>query len=157
MEPPSEVIAALFEKTRALPAFRLRSAGDQSVANLWKVLDVARAYEAAGPATLRAVVRFLQEEAQAGREEGDSPVGEQAGAQVEVLTVHKAKGLEYPIVIVADLLSDQPPPPQVVVRHATGEGWLKIGSFEPQGWNAAKADENRQQEAEERRLLYTSP
>ncbi len=156
MEPPSDVIAALFEKTRALPAFRLRSAGDQSVANLWKVLDVARAYEAAGPATLRAVVAFLQQEAEGGREEGDSPVGEQAGAQVEVLTVHKAKGLEYPIVIVADLLSDQPPAPQLIVRHATQEGWLKIGSFEPQGWDAAKADEKRQQEAEERRLLYVA-
>jgi ATP-dependent exoDNAse (exonuclease V) beta subunit len=120
------------------------------------VLDVARAYEAAGPATLRAVVGFLQEEAQAGREEGDSPVGEQAGAQVEVLTVHKAKGLEYPIVIVADLLSDQPPHPQVVVRHATGEAWLKIGTFEPQGWDQAKVDERRQQDAEERRLLYVA-
>jgi ATP-dependent helicase/nuclease subunit A len=156
MEPPSEVIASLFDKTRVLPAFRLRTAGEQSVANLWKVLDVARAYEAAGPATLRAVVGFLQEEAQAGREEGDSPVGEQAGAQVEVLTVHKAKGLEYPIVIVADLLSDRPPASDVVVRHATGEGWLKIGGFEPQGWDAAKADEKRQQEAEERRLLYVA-
>jgi ATP-dependent exoDNAse (exonuclease V) beta subunit len=156
MEPPSEVIAALFDKTRALPAFRLRTAGEQSVANLWKVLDVARAYEAAGPATLRAVVGFLQEEAQAGREEGDSPVGEQAGAQVEVLTVHKAKGLEYPIVIVADLLSDRTPASDVVVRHATGEGWLKIGGFEPQGWDAARADEKRQQEAEERRLLYVA-
>ena len=156
MVPPSEVIAGLFERTRALPTFRLRSAGDQSVANLWKVLDVARAYEAAGPATLRAVVAFLQQEAEGGREEGDSPVGEQAGAQVEVLTVHKAKGLEYPIVIVADLLSDHPPAPQLVVRHATDEGWLKIGSFEPHGWEAAKADEKRQQEAEERRLLYVA-
>jgi hypothetical protein len=55
---------ALVVGTRALPAFRLRSAGDQSLANLWKVLEVARAYEAAGPATLRAVVRFLQEEAE---------------------------------------------------------------------------------------------
>ena len=156
MSPPSEVIAQLFERTRALPAFRLRSAGDQSVANLWKVLDVARAYEAAGPATLRAVVRFLQEEAQKGREEGDSPVGEQAGAQVEVLTVHKAKGLEYPIVIVADLLSDRRPLSDVVVRHATGEGWLKIGSFLPAGWEEAQAEEKRQQDAEERRLLYVA-
>jgi ATP-dependent exoDNAse (exonuclease V) beta subunit len=156
MEPPSEVIAALFERTRSLPAFRLRSAGEQSIANLWKVLDVARAYEAAGPATLRAVVRFLEAEAQAGREEGDSPVGDEAFAQVEVLTVHKAKGLEYPIVIVADLLSDRPPSSDVVVKHATGEGWLKIGGFEPSGWDAAKAEEKRQQEAEERRLLYVA-
>lgn len=156
IEPPSAVIQALFDKTRALPAFRLRSVGDQSVANLWKVLDVARAYEAAGPATLRAVVRFLQEEAQAGREEGDSPVGEQAGAQVEVLTVHKAKGLEYPIVIVADLLSDRRPASDLVVRHATGEAWLKIGSFLPAGWEEAQQEEKRQQDAEERRLLYVA-
>ena len=156
MQPPSEVIAALFERTRALPAFRLRSNGDQSVANLWKVLEVARAYESAGPAPLRAVVRFLQTEAQTGREEGDSPVGEQAGALVEVLTVHKAKGLEYPVVIVADLLSNRPPAPEVIVRHATAEGWLKIGTFEPAGWDAAKAEESRQQEAEERRLLYVA-
>jgi ATP-dependent exoDNAse (exonuclease V) beta subunit len=156
VEPPSAVIQGLFEKTRALVAFRLRAAGDQSVANLWKVLDVARAYEAAGPATLRAVVRFLQEEAQAGREEGDSPVGEQAGAQIEVLTVYKAKGLEYPLVIVADLLVDRRPQSSVVVRHATGEGWLKIGSFKPAGWEEALKEEERQQDAEERRLLYVA-
>jgi ATP-dependent exoDNAse (exonuclease V) beta subunit len=83
-------------------------------------------------------------------------VGEQAGAQVEVLTVHKAKGLEYPIVIVADLLSDRLPGPDAVVRHATGEAWLKIGGFEPQGWDAARADEQNQQQAEERRLLYVA-
>ncbi len=156
MEPPSEVIASLFERTRALPSFRLRPVGDQGVANLWKILEVARAYEAAGPATLRSVVRFLEGEAQAGREEGDSPVGEQAGAQVEVLTVHKAKGLEYPIVIVADLLSSRLPTGDVVVRHATGEGWLKIGAFEPDGWDQALGEEKRQQEAEERRLLYVA-
>src|SRR5262249_7708191 len=91
---PTAVIQVLFEKRRALPAFRLHSTGNQRVANLWKVLDVAPAYEAAGPATLRAVVRFLESEAQAAREEGDSSVGEPAGAQVEVLTVHRAKGLE---------------------------------------------------------------
>jgi ATP-dependent exoDNAse (exonuclease V) beta subunit len=83
-------------------------------------------------------------------------VGEQAGAQVEVLTVHKAKGLEYPIVVVADLLSGKPPTADVIVRHATGEGWLKIGGFAPVGWDEAKAAEAREQEAEERRLLYVA-
>jgi ATP-dependent helicase/nuclease subunit A len=83
-------------------------------------------------------------------------VGEQAGAQVEVLTVHKAKGLEYPILVVADLLSDRRPAPNVVVRHATAEGWLKIGSFEPAGWKEALEEEKRQQDAEERRLLYVA-
>ena len=146
----------LFEKTRALAAYRLRPEGDQLVANLWKTLDVARAYEAAGPTTLRTLVRFLEEETEGGAEEGDSPVGDQAGAQVEVVTVHKAKGLEYPIVILGDLLYGQPPAAKSVLRHAEGRGWLKIGGFEPEGWGEAVAAEKLQAAAEDRRLLYVA-
>ena len=156
VRPPSDVIVRLFEKTRALAAYRLRPEGDQLVANLWKTLDVARAYEAAGPTTLRTLVRFLEEETEGGAEEGDSPVGDQAGAQVEVVTVHKAKGLEYPIVVLGDLLYSQSPAPKSVLRHAEGRGWLKIGAFEPEGWGEAVAAEKLQGAAEDRRLLYVA-
>jgi ATP-dependent exoDNAse (exonuclease V) beta subunit len=153
---PSEVITQLFERTRVLPAFRAHPGGEQLVANLWKVLEVARAYEASGPATLRAVVRFLEEEARAGREEGDSPVGEQAGEHVEILTVHKAKGLEYPIVIVADLLKHRDRPADCIIDHARGEGWLEIGSFKPDTWAEREQWDKDQRDAEERRLLYVA-
>ena len=156
VQPPSVVIARLFERTRALAAFRLRPDGAQAVANLWKVLDVARAYEAAGPATLRAVVRFLEEQGEGGREEGDSPVGQEAGDQVEVITVHRAKGLEYPIVIVADLLYQQRTSVDAVVRHATGETWFKVAGLEPAGWEDARAAELQEEAAQERRLLYVA-
>jgi ATP-dependent exoDNAse (exonuclease V) beta subunit len=156
VRPPSDVIVRLFEKTRALAAYRLRPEGDQLVANLWKTLDVARAYEAAGPTTLRTLVRFLEEETEGGAEEGDSPVGDQAGAQVEVVTVHKAKGLEYPIVVLGDLLYGQPPAAKSVLRHAEGRGWLKIGGFVPEGWDEAVAAEKLQAAAEDRRLLYVA-
>jgi ATP-dependent helicase/nuclease subunit A len=154
--PPSEVIEDLFARTRSLPGFLLRPGGEQRLANLWKVLDVARSYEAAGPATLRGLVRFLEGEAQSGREEGDSPVGEAAHAAVQILTIHKAKGLEYPIVVVADLLSDRVPGTDVIVDHAAGEGWLRVGSFKPAGWAERDEWEARQREAEEKRLLYVA-
>jgi ATP-dependent helicase/nuclease subunit A len=154
--PPSEVIESLFSSTRSLPGFLLRPSGEQRLANLWKILNVARSYEAAGPATLRGLVRFLEGEAQSGREEGDSPVGEEAGAALQILTVHKAKGLEYPIVVVADLLSDRFPGADAILDHAAGEGWLKIGSFKPAGWAEREEWETRQREAEERRLLYVA-
>ena len=153
---PSEVIIQLFERTRALPAFRARPGGDQLVANLWKVLEVARAYEASGPATLRAVVRFLEEEGRVGREEGDSPVGGEAGAQLEILTVHKAKGLEYPIVIIADLLANRRPETDCIVDHAEGEGWLKVDRFKPGSWEEKRPWDIEQRDAEERRLLYVA-
>ena len=77
------IIEELFARTRALTSFLMRPSGAQMVANLWKVLESARAYEAAAPATLRAFVRFLQDEEASSRAEGDSPVGESIGASVE--------------------------------------------------------------------------
>ena len=109
IESPSVIVEELFARSRALTAFLMKPSGAQMVANLWKVLETARAYEAAAPATLRAFVRFLQDEEGSSRAEGDSPVGEPIGASVEIVTVHKAKGLEYPIVIIADLFTSKLP------------------------------------------------
>ena len=146
----------MFSRTRALAAFLARPSGAQAVANLWKVLETARAYEAAAPATLRAFVRFLQDEEASSQAEGDSPVGEPIGASVEIVTVHKAKGLEYPIVIVADLFTNRLPGGDCIIDHAAGRGWLKIGKFKPGGWEQQEEIENLEQDAEGRRLLYVA-
>lgn len=156
IEAPSVVIEELFARTRALTAFLMKPSGAQMVANLWKVLETARAYETAAPATLRAVVRFLQDEEASSQAEGDSPVGESIGASVEIVTVHKAKGLEYPIVIVADLFTDKLPAGDCIIDHAGRRGWLKIGKFLPDGWEERSEAEALQQDAEGRRLLYVA-
>jgi len=156
IESPSVVVEELFARSRALTAFLMKPSGAQMVANLWKVLETARAYEAAAPATLRAFVRFLQDEEGSSRAEGDSPVGEPIGASVEIVTVHKAKGLEYPIVIIADLFTSKLPASDCIIDHAATRGWLKIGPFRPEGWEQQSEVEARQQEAEGRRLLYVA-
>jgi len=156
IESPSVIVEELFAPTRALSAFLMTPSGMQRVANLWKVLETARAYEAAAPATLRAFVRFLQDEEASSRAEGDSPVGEAIGASVEIVTVHKAKGLEYPIVIVADLFTDRTPASDCIIDHAAKQGWLKIGRFKPAGWAERSQHEALQEAAEGRRLLYVA-
>jgi ATP-dependent exoDNAse (exonuclease V) beta subunit len=156
IESPSVIIEELFARTRALSAFLTKFSGAQMVANLWKVLETARAYEAAAPATLRDFVRFLQDEEASSHAEGDSPVGEPIGASVEIVTVHKAKGLEYPIVIVADLFTDRLPAGDCIIDHAARQGWLKIGKFLPDGWDERSKAEALQQDAEGRRLLYVA-
>jgi ATP-dependent exoDNAse (exonuclease V) beta subunit len=156
IDPPSAVVRALFERTRALPGYLLSHEGVQSVANLWKVAEIAQAYEAAGPATLRGFVRFLEDQSREAREEGDSPVGDEAGQNVEILTVHRAKGLEYPIVVVADILSKPSSRDTAFIDHAAGQGWLKIGKLEPPGFAQQKEVEKARAAAEERRLLYVA-
>ena len=120
IEPPSIIIAALFARTRALPAFLASRPAPQAVANLWKVLERRARTRPPAPRPCARSCASCRTRKRAARPKGDSPVGEQAGAQVEVLTVHKAKGLEYPIVIVADLLTDPAPCRRVHHRPCRG-------------------------------------
>ncbi len=56
-----------------------------------------------GAATsFRAFVEYLESEYESG-DTGEAPVLEQEGGGVQLMTVHKAKGLEFPVVILADL------------------------------------------------------
>ncbi len=76
---------------------------------------------------------------------------------MRVITVHGAKGLEYPIVALADLAAHKAREEERVIDHAAGQGWLKIGVFDPEDWAERKSwERGREQEAEERRLLYVA-
>jgi ATP-dependent helicase/nuclease subunit A len=65
-----------------------------------KVLDTARALEAQRP-TFRGLVRWLRDRGAARYEEEESAVD--ADDTVRLMTIHKAKGLEFPVVVVPDL------------------------------------------------------
>ena len=73
------------------------------LANVYRLTDLARSFEISGAATsFRAFVEYLESEYESG-DTGEAPVLEQEGGGVHLMTVHKAKGLEFPVVILADL------------------------------------------------------
>ena len=73
------------------------------LANVYRLTDLARSFEISGAATsFRAFVEYLESEYEGG-DTGEAPVLEQEGGGVQLMTVHKAKGLEFPVVILADL------------------------------------------------------
>ena len=73
------------------------------LANVYRLTDLARSFEISGAATsFRAFVEYLESEYESG-DTGEAPVLEQEGGGVQLMTVHKAKGLEFPVVILADL------------------------------------------------------
>jgi ATP-dependent helicase/nuclease subunit A len=101
--PIADTIHELLEATRAHAGFAFRNGGERVLANVVRLTDLARGFEASGAATsFRAFVEYLESEYEGG-EMSEAPVLEQEGRGVKLMTVHKAKGLEFPVVILADL------------------------------------------------------
>ena len=70
-----------------------------------RVADLARTYEMTGGVSFRGFVEELT--AQAEKEEAsEAPVLEEDSDGVRLMTVHGAKGLEFPVVILADLTAN---------------------------------------------------
>jgi len=100
--PVAETFELLLCKTRAHLAFALRPSGEQVLANVLHVSELARKYEASGGLSFRGFVEALQGGADAA-ETGEAPVFEEGGEGIRIMSVHKAKGLEFPVVILADI------------------------------------------------------
>jgi ATP-dependent exoDNAse (exonuclease V) beta subunit len=77
--------------------------GERRYANLRKLMRLAREYEVAEGRDLRGFLDYLEE--RSGREdpEGEAATEAEEHDGVRLMTVHAAKGLEFPVVAVADL------------------------------------------------------
>jgi ATP-dependent helicase/nuclease subunit A len=95
-------------------------------------------------------------------EEGDSPLADAEQDAVRVMTIHRAKGLEAPIVILADTAAEPSnrAPRRFkarLVRVASGEFVALDGpQFKNAAAIAASLDDTHHEEAEHVRLLYVA-
>jgi len=99
--PVAETIELLLQNTRAHLAFALRPSGEQVLANVLHTCELARKYEASGGLSFRGFVETLQAGADVA-ETGEAPIFEEGGEGIRIMSVHKAKGLEFPVLILAD-------------------------------------------------------
>jgi ATP-dependent helicase/nuclease subunit A len=84
-----------------------RDGGERRMANLRKLMRLAREYEAREGRDIRGFLDFAVERATARDDrEGQAATAAEGVDGVRVMTVHAAKGLEFPVVAVADLGRD---------------------------------------------------
>jgi ATP-dependent helicase/nuclease subunit A len=96
--PVPELIARLVERTHYHGKIAATVRAAQAKANLEKLQQIARAYEVRGFTTLFDFVQRLKGLIDEEEREGQGTI-ETAGDAVQVMTVHAAKGLEFPVVI----------------------------------------------------------
>ncbi len=100
-----ETINSLLEAPRSHAAFALRPSGNQVLANVYRVCDLARSYETGDGYSFRGFVERLNEQSER-EDSSEAPVLEEGTEGVRIMTVHSAKGLEFPVVILGDMTAN---------------------------------------------------
>jgi ATP-dependent helicase/nuclease subunit A len=162
---PHELAAALVRLARASEFLAAAGPGGaQAIANLEKLVDRARAFSGAGGGGLGAFLAWAAEAGDASGEQ-ESQVDDD-GDVVHLLTIHKAKGLEYPVVVLVggalaggggggDPIVDREER-RLAIRLKAELPGAPARDLEPRRYTALKEREKRMEASEARRLLYVA-
>jgi ATP-dependent exoDNAse (exonuclease V) beta subunit len=136
----------------------------QAIANLEKLVDRARAFSGAGGGGLGAFLAWAAEAGDAAGEQ-ESQVDDD-GDVVHLLTIHKAKGLEFPIVVlVGGALASGGGGGEPIVDRAARRLAIRLKAelpgaaardLEPRAYTTLKEREKLMADSEMRRLLYVA-
>ncbi|MCI8524377.1 MAG: helicase-exonuclease AddAB subunit AddA [Oscillospiraceae bacterium] len=99
--PLHRLVRLVYDRTRAEAIFGAMEGGAQRRANLRTFFTFAAGYPAGGAAALMQLLSDVE----ARRAQGTAlpPENTAAGGAVQLMSIHKSKGLEFPVVILADL------------------------------------------------------
>ncbi len=100
---PAELLRYALIRTGALTAYASGDDGEQRVANIYKLLDLIGDLNGHTALSLRRVHQKLSEHLSEESEEFRTQADLTTGSGVRIMTYHKAKGLEFPYVVLADL------------------------------------------------------
>jgi ATP-dependent helicase/nuclease subunit A len=154
--PVPETISDVLGSTRAHVSFVLRPGGEQVLANALHVAELARQYEIEGGMSFRGFVEALREAASGGQA-AEAPILEEGSDGVRLMTVHKAKGLEFPVVILADITARLTPfDASRYIDTERERCALRIGGWSPKDLNDNKAMELLREEKEGERVAYVA-
>lgn len=99
------------------------SNGKQDMANLLKLLDLAGDFELAWGNDLTEFTRFLEHQKETEAREIEAPTETEGVDAVRIMTMHSAKGLEFPLVVLPNLQADGSPTkkPAVIIDPEGGD------------------------------------
>ena len=156
--PPSELLSTTLLRNGAWASFRALVNGKQRIANIEKLIEICATFDDRG---LSPLADFLREERLSDQPEREASIEHEGTNTVRIMTIHQSKGLEFPIVIVADLGKslrsggsglfrwDPIVGPFIASRKANDSEKGAVGT-------AISGLESARNDAEHRRLLYVA-
>jgi ATP-dependent helicase/nuclease subunit A len=164
--PPSAALENITTDLGLIPYCLSGSMGKGRASYIIQLIELIRSREQNGQTTFTDTVDFISELLESGMEdELDVTAGTSPG--VRIMNLHKAKGLEAPVMILANPAKAGSPEPSLHVSRTSGnpQGYLLIRKksgfhwetiAQPLNWASHQQEETLYQDAEEMRLLYVA-
>ena len=160
--PPSELIRKIVNDTGMVGVLPVGQSGEQRWANYEKLLGIAREFERLGITNLHDFLEQLNLLIEEEEREGQATTQLTADA-VEIMTIHAAKGLEFPVIILPNLdrratRYDQEP----FIDDLLGIGFSPANpgknytESDPGATRLMRERVNNKRTAEEQRLFYVA-
>ena len=135
--------------------------GTRRMANVRKLMRMAREFEADEGRDLRGFIDAVAERDVIQAREGEAPLEADALDAVRMMTIHRAKGLEFPVVCLADLGKDGREDDGQLRISDDGSVGLRLarlggGAVDSTKLADIKAQAKRAAEEEERRIFYVA-
>lgn len=151
---PFELLAEAIEELRVRPILKQRHPGgaERALANVDLFLEMARPYDVRGLGAFASDMRTRWENAEA-EIEGRPDAEEQA---VHLITMHSAKGLEWPIVIPVNTMTDPRSESGLLFDRSSDTVHHHLGPVQDSAYEEILENERAQQDRERIRLLYVA-
>ena len=135
--------------------------GERRMANVRKLMRLAREFEADEGRDLRGFIDFVGEQDMLRAREGEAPLETEGIDAVRLMTIHAAKGLEFPLVCVADLGRVAFKDDDALRVTEDGRVGLSVASMAGGSTKAMALEEIEEEQArradqEERRVFYVA-
>ena len=135
--------------------------GERRMANVRKLMRMAREFEADEGRDLRGFIDFVAERDLVQAGEGQAPLEAEDLDAVRLMTVHRAKGLEFPLVCVADLGKLGREDDAALRVTDDGRMGMRLASMSGVSVDTAEMDRIKEEqkaadEEEERRIFYVA-
>lgn len=160
--PVNQLIQSVVNETGLIGTLNLGQQGQQRYANYQKLLDLARHFDSdENRQTLSEFISFLDKLITDEPREGQAPI-ENASGSVEIMTVHSAKGRQYPVVILPCLHRSGARTSAPFIDEKVGIGFSprkpdeEYIKSEPEIVDMMKTRAKNRDEAEKKRLFYVA-
>jgi ATP-dependent helicase/nuclease subunit A len=159
---PAELLEEAIEKTDFVSVLLTQYQGEQKVANVQKLIELVRNVKPGALFLLSELSAFFKSRLAESQEDPEAQINTEDSPAIKIMTIHQAKGLQFPVVVVPDAGARPKIPANPVVFGSDESFALRFKDPEtnvfrtPSDYNQFKTAHEQNEKSEYARLLYVA-